>query len=65
MAYHLADHFGFTDRSGIKIVLNVQNLFDRDPSRVAYPAGALNIGFDGVNASPFGRVVSLQVTKAW
>jgi iron complex outermembrane receptor protein len=65
VTYRFADHLGFTDRSGIKVALSVQNLFDRDPPRVAYPPGTSDVGFDAVNASPFGRIVALQVTKAW
>jgi hypothetical protein len=66
VTYHHADALGFTDRSGFKISLNVQNLFDADPPRVAYPSSSIrDVGFDAVNASPVGRLISLQITKTW
>jgi iron complex outermembrane recepter protein len=68
VTYRLADHLGFTEHSGLKVALSVQNLFDRDPPRVAFPpvaGGGANVGFDALNASPFGRTIALQITKAW
>ena len=54
----------------IKISLSVQNVTARRPPTVQIPAGDLFPGrnaipFDGANASPLGRVVSLQFTKSW
>jgi iron complex outermembrane receptor protein len=56
--------------SNIKIAFNVQNLMARRPPEVEIPAGDLlpgrgGIPFDGANASPVGRLISLQVTKSW
>jgi len=65
VTYRLADHLGFSGRSGLRISLNIQNIFDRNPPHVAYPGGGRDLGFDAVNASPFGRVVSLQLVKSW
>ena len=44
----------------LSIVTTVVNVFDRDPPYVnsAY-------GYDAVNADPYGRLVSLQLVKAW
>jgi len=54
----------------LKIALSVQNLADRRPPYLRIPAADLPprqnaIPFDGANASPVGRLVSLQVTKGW
>ena len=54
----------------LKISLSVQNVMARRPPTVQIPAGDLLPGrnaipFDGANASPVGRVVSLQFTKSW
>lgn len=50
---------------GLRVALNASNLFDRDPPFVAYYTGTFSNGYDPENASPLGRVVSLQVTKSW
>ncbi|MFA6114157.1 MAG: TonB-dependent receptor [Sphingomonas sp.] len=50
---------------GLHVALNANNLFDRDPPYAAYYIGLFTSGYDPENASPLGRVVSLQVTKAW
>jgi hypothetical protein len=48
----------------------VQNLSDQRPPYLKIPAADLAPGqnaipFDGTNASPVGRLISLQITKAW
>lgn len=50
---------------GVKLALNATNLFDRDPPYAAYSLGIYTAGYDPENASPLGRVLSLQVTKSW
>jgi outer membrane receptor protein involved in Fe transport len=50
---------------GFKVALNTTNLFDRDPPYAAYFIGIFTAGYDPENASPLGRVLSLQLTKAW
>ena len=47
---------------GSVIALSLQNLFDRDPPFYDAPEG---IGYDAANANVLGRVVSLQLTRAW
>lgn len=42
--------------------LSAINLFDKDPPFISSPYG---IHFDGVNATPLGRFVGLQVTVRW
>jgi outer membrane receptor protein involved in Fe transport len=50
------------------VALSVQNLIDRRPPEVSIPAadllpGRSGIPFDGANASPLGRYISVQITK--
>lgn len=47
---------------GMAVSLTVQNLFDKDPP--FYDAPQI-VGFDATNYDPSGRVVALQLTKAW
>ena len=47
---------------GMKVALNVQNLFDRDPPFTDSPLG---VGYDAANADALGRFISLQLTKRW
>jgi hypothetical protein len=54
----------------LKVALSVQNLSDRRPPYLQIPAADLAVGqsaipFDGANASPVGRLISLQITKGW
>jgi iron complex outermembrane receptor protein len=54
----------------LKISLSVQNVAGQRPPAFQIPVGDLLPGrnaipFDGANASPLGRVVSLQFTKSW
>ena len=48
--------------SGLSLSFTVQNLFDSDPPFYDSP---LAIGYDPANADPLGRVISVQLTKAW
>ncbi|MEG3146200.1 TonB-dependent receptor [Sphingomonas sp. RT2P30] len=50
---------------GVRLTFNASNLFDRDPPPVSYIVGTATNGYDPENASPIGRLVSLQVSKAW
>lgn len=63
--FDLAVSYGlpFEDSSvlgGTTLGLNVQNLFDEDPSFFNW-----GLGYDGVNADLLGRFVSLQLRKNW
>lgn len=51
--------------SGLRVALNASNLFDKDPPYLAYLVGTYTSGYDGENASPLGRVLSLQITRQW
>ncbi len=43
--------------------LTTVNLFDRDPP--SYLDGFVNLGYDSANGDPFGRIISLTLTKRW
>lgn len=47
---------------GLVVALTIQNLFDSDPPFYDSPVG---VGYDPANYDPSGRVVALQLTKAW
>lgn len=51
--------------SGLRLALSATNLLDADPPYAAYNLGLLVTGYDPDNASPLGRVVSIQLTKSW
>lgn len=62
--YRTPESSGFLH--GLKFSLIAQNVLDRRAPFVAYPVGLPpNLGFDSANANVFGRVVALQITKAW
>ena len=39
---------------------SIVNVLDRDP-----PFANTAFGYDGANADPFGRLMSVQLTKSW
>jgi len=45
----------------LRFTASATNLFDRDPPKVINGV----LGFDSQNASPIGRMVSFEVSKAW
>jgi len=47
---------------GLSLALNLTNAFDTSPPFYNSPLG---LGYDPANAEPGGRLVSLQLTKAW
>lgn len=47
---------------GFRFGLNVENLFDADPP---FADRASGIGFDAANAGPFGRVVAIELRRAF
>lgn len=51
---------------GLRIALHVNNLFDADPPRLVLGQGATRgIGYDPVNATGRGRMVTLQLRKSF
>lgn len=51
--------------AGLRMALSATNLLDTRPPFTVYNLGLLATGYDPDNASPLGRIVSLQVTKTW
>jgi outer membrane receptor protein involved in Fe transport len=49
----------------LRVAVSATNLVDARPPFTVYNLGLLATGYDPDNASPLGRVVSLQVTKRW
>ena len=49
--------------SGLRALLNITNLLDKRPPHVNDLA--YGFGYDPANANPIGRMVSLQIRKAW
>ncbi|WP_293679405.1 TonB-dependent receptor [uncultured Phenylobacterium sp.] len=47
---------------GVSVLLNVRNVFDRDPP---FYNNSVGLAYDAANADPVGRFVSLQLTRAW
>ncbi|NZA27169.1 TonB-dependent receptor [Luteimonas sp. SJ-92] len=56
-----ADARGLTD--GLSLSFTATNLLDEQPPYVEFGGGGSN--YDAANASPLGRMVSLQVAKRW
>jgi len=47
---------------GLVVAFNVNNVFDEDPPFANNPTG---FAFDAANASPLGRVISLELRQRW
>jgi outer membrane receptor protein involved in Fe transport len=51
---------------GLRLSLNVENLFDADPpTLLPDPGSASGVGYDPVNATGRGRTISVQLRKHW
>jgi outer membrane receptor protein involved in Fe transport len=50
---------------GLALTLGATNLLDADPPRTPFVLGTRTVGYDGENASPIGRLLSIQVTRTW
>lgn len=51
---------------GVSLTLSAINVADRDPPHIIGNANTQDIiNYDGANANPLGRFVSLQVSKRW
>ena len=48
---------------GFRLTLNAINVFDKAPP--ALVGDLRNQNFDGVNANPFGRILSARLVKQW
>ena len=49
---------------GIDVIASIQNVFNDKPDTIA-TSSFLDTPYDSTNYSPFGRVISLSVTKRW
>jgi outer membrane receptor protein involved in Fe transport len=58
IAYTFGSRTGLTDE--VTIAARAVNLLDEDPPFVDLP-----LGFDSANATPLGRLLSLQISKKW
>ena len=67
--FQLAGHLSVVTGplQNVQLTFNARNISNTAPPRVAVPAGlALRpVGFDAANASPFGRMLSLEFSVAW
>lgn len=61
-SYDASDRFDSAVFDGTRLSVNVRNAFDEDPPFVATPDG---FNFDSLNADPFGRFVSLAISRSF
>lgn len=64
LTYRFGDEHGFAPVEDLTVTLGVQNLFDSRPPFVLNSSGS-GIKYDNNLASPLGRVISVQVRKAF
>jgi iron complex outermembrane recepter protein len=51
---------------GLRFIAAASNLFDRNPPTVSPTSTAIpGLGYDGTNASPLGRFISISAAKKW
>ena len=70
LAYKTRDVAPIPSLDNLTVALNVNNLTDKRPPYVLIPPfdlapGQNSVPFDPVNASPVGRLVTIQLTKGW
>lgn len=65
VAYDFSARFKSGVLSGFTIAAGAQNVLDEDPPRTAIISRATDIGFDPANASPLGRLISIELVKSW
>jgi iron complex outermembrane recepter protein len=51
--------------SGLEVAIAAQNLFDRDPPRTEVTGAGDEYGYDRGNVDPTGRLIALELQKAW
>ncbi|HVJ03002.1 MAG TPA: TonB-dependent receptor, partial [Sphingomonas sp.] len=61
----LSGHFDAGMAGKLRVALSVSNLFDTDPPLTVAKSTLTTLGIDLENASPAGRMVSLQVSTRW
>ena len=60
--YDLGAHVARAWLDNLNITANANNIFDKAPP---FAAQIVALGYDPANADPYGRRVSLMLTKAW
>ena len=66
LSFNTEDRFGTWLLDNVRLSLSVQNVFDEDPPFVlGAPPPAASVGYDPANATPLGRFIAVQVSKAW
>ena len=65
IAYELGNPKSPSLLRDVRVLFGAVNIFDEDPPFVGDSSGIFGVNFDARNASPFGRMVSLQITKDW
>jgi outer membrane receptor protein involved in Fe transport len=65
IAYDFSANFKDGVFSGLTLAAGALNLLDKDPPRTAVIAPTTDLGFDPANASPLGRLISIELTKTW
>ena len=66
LSFNTEDRFGTWLLDNVRLALSIQNVFDEDPPFVqGAPPPFFSVGYDAANATPLGRFVAVQVSKAW
>ena len=66
LSFNTEDRFGTWFLDNLRLALSVQNVFDQDPPFVqGAPPPFTSVGYDAANATPLGRFVAVQISKAW
>lgn len=65
IAYELGNPKSPSLLRDVRVLFGAVNILDEDPPFVGDSSGIFGVNFDARNASPFGRMVSLQITKDW
>ena len=62
---YLGTQIGWQDNRSLRLVLSVNNLFDKDPPYVQFPSISSVIAYDPEQASAAGRTLSLSGVVSW
>ncbi|WP_129776897.1 TonB-dependent receptor [Peristeroidobacter soli] len=66
VAYDFSKRFKEGFLSGFVVALSAQNALDEDPPSTAISGvSTFDVGYDPANASPIGRLIAIEFTKAW
>jgi hypothetical protein len=64
-AYDFGEHAKSGALSGLTIAVSAQNVLDHDPPPTAIVSALTDMGFDPTNANPMGRLIAIELVKAW